>query len=98
MPGGTVILGPRELNPPFRLAGATARVPAPGAAVDAFRAAEADGADLVLLTPECAAGLPPELLAAARRKGRPLVLVLPGPGASRFDIRPQIRRALGLEA
>ena len=97
MPGGTVILGARESNLPFRLAGMTARVPAPGTTLDAFRAAATDGAELVLLTPECAGDLPAEFLVGVRRKGRPLVVVLPGPAGSQFDVRPQVRRVLGLE-
>lgn len=81
----------------FRLAGASVVVPAPGAATTAFRAALEEGDGLVLLAPECAAELPPALLGAARRAARPLVYVLPGPGAARFDVVAPVRRALGLD-
>ena len=98
MAGGVVVIGTRVLNLPFSLAGARVRTVGPGAATDALRAAQADGADLVLLSAEHAAALDPAVLDAARRAGRPLVLVLPGPGAEDFDVRPRVRRALGLEA
>ena len=98
MPGGIVVSGTRVQSLPFALCGGRVRTPAEGTAADTFRAAQADGADLVLLAPECAAELPPALLDAARRTGRPLVLVLPGKADGPFDVRPRVRRALGLEA
>ncbi|MCX7058305.1 MAG: hypothetical protein NTZ79_14315 [Proteobacteria bacterium] len=98
MAGGVIVIGSRVLNMPFALAGAGVRTAAPGTAMDAFRAAQADGADLVLLSPACAAELPNSVLEVARRTGRPLVLVLPGPGAEQFDVQARVRRALGLEA
>jgi vacuolar-type H+-ATPase subunit F/Vma7 len=96
--GGVVVIGRRVVNLPFRLAGASVRTPAAGEAAAALLAAQREGAELVLLAPECAAELPPPLLLAARRAGRPLLLVLPGAGADAFDVAPRVRRALGLEA
>ena len=98
MPDGIVVLGTREWTQPFRLAGLGTRVPPPGRALEALRAAAADGAQLVLLTPACAEEIEPAVLASLRRQGRPLILVLPGQDAARFDIAPQIRRCLGLES
>ncbi len=98
MPGGVVVIGTRTVNLPFALAGARVRAPAAGGVTEAFKAAQADGTELVLLAPECASELAPSVLESARRAGRPLVLLLPGPAAAQFDIRPGIRRALGLEA
>ena len=47
MPGGIVVIGTRVLSLPFALCGGRVRTPAEGTAADTFRAAQADGADLV---------------------------------------------------
>lgn len=98
MGSGIVVIGTRVLSLPFALAGASVRVPVAGEATAALQAAQSDGASLVLLAPECAAELPPGLLAAARRAGRPLLLVLPGSGAAAFDVGTRVRHALGLDS
>lgn len=96
MASGIVVIGTRVLGLPFWLAGATVRVAAAGEAAAALSATLTDGSRLVLLAPECAAELPPATLAAARRTGRPLVLVLPGTLPADLDVRARVRRALGL--
>lgn len=93
----------------FRLAGMDVHVPADdptgdpaGAqagdqAVDLFRQILRDR-QLVLLTAEFADRLPPDLLDAALRAERPLVLVIPDirGGSAPADLASRLRRQLGM--
>lgn len=96
MASGIVLIGTRVLGLPFWLAGVTVRVAAAGEAAAALSTALSDGSRIVLLAPDCAAELPAATLTAARRAGRPLILVLPGALPPALDVRARVRRALGL--
>jgi vacuolar-type H+-ATPase subunit F/Vma7 len=83
----------------YRLAGCEVRVPAPGEAAAPFRGALSADADLVLLSAGCSNDVPPEELAAAVLRGRPLVAIV-GDAHGRHapsDVARRARLALGIE-
>jgi vacuolar-type H+-ATPase subunit F/Vma7 len=93
-----LVIGTHLTTLPFRLAGGRIKTPAAGAATPAFREALDGEAAIVVLSATCAKEIPPELIAQARRAGRPLVLVLPDGGAEELDVARLARRVLGLRA
>jgi len=82
----------------FRLAGATTRVPAPGAETDALAAARAES-KLVLVSAPVAARIDEAALARALAALSPLTLLVPDPAGEvpLPDIAARLRRQLGLE-
>jgi vacuolar-type H+-ATPase subunit F/Vma7 len=82
----------------FRLIGAQCWVPDPGSERAAFRAARA-AAEAVFITSAIAEKLPRVELDAALAAGRPLLLLIPTPGAgpSPLDPAERVRAQLGLE-
>jgi vacuolar-type H+-ATPase subunit F/Vma7 len=83
----------------YRLAGAEVRVPTPEDAAEVFRRAHAADTDLVLLSAEFAAALPPEELEAAVQGERPLVAIVPDVHGRHAppDVARDVRLALGIE-
>ncbi|WP_137893150.1 V-type ATP synthase subunit F [Ramlibacter sp. 2FC] len=71
-----IFLGDEVSAAGFRLAGARARVPAPGEEASFLEQARRE-AELVLLSAECAARIPAPLLRRALTAPLPLVLVVP---------------------
>ena len=84
----------------YRLAGTEVRVPSAEELPDAFRRACASDADLVLLSAQFAAMLPPEDLDAALLGDRPLVSVVPDAHGRHAppDVERAVRLALGIES
>ena len=82
----------------FRLIGAQCWVPEPGAERAAFLAARRS-AEAVFITPAIAEKLPRVDLDLALAAGRPLLLLVPAPGAgpSPLDPAERVRAQLGLE-
>lgn len=83
----------------WQLAGARVRVVGPAVAVEAFAAA-CQSATLVLLSAAVARGLPPTVLAAARRSAPPFVLVIDESldSAAARPVARHARAVLGVEA
>ncbi|HSJ98144.1 MAG TPA: V-type ATP synthase subunit F [Myxococcota bacterium] len=83
----------------YRLAGAEVRVPTTDDAVEVFRRVRAAETDLVLLSAEFAAALPPEELEAAVQGERPLVAIVPDAHGRHAppDVARDVRLALGIE-
>ena len=95
-----VYLGDEVTHAGFRLAGADARVVAPGAAADELHRAVADGAELVLLSGMLAAALPAAVLAESLTRAATLLVIVPDAcGASHLpDLAREVRDTLGLDA
>ena len=83
----------------YRLAGAEVRVPPVAEIADVFRRAREADADLILLSAQCAVGLPPEDLDAALLGDRPLVAIVPDAHGRHTppDVAREVRLALGIE-
>jgi vacuolar-type H+-ATPase subunit F/Vma7 len=83
----------------YRLAGAEVRVPTAEDAPEVFRRARGSDTDLILLSAEFAATLPPEELAAAVQGERPLVAIVPDVHGRHAppDVARDVRLALGIE-
>jgi vacuolar-type H+-ATPase subunit F/Vma7 len=83
----------------YRLAGAEVRVPNAAEAPEVFRRALAGDTDLVLLSAEFAAVLPPAELEAAVLGDRPLVAIVPDTHGRHApqDVAHEVRLALGIE-
>jgi len=83
----------------YRLAGAEVRVPTAEDAAEVFRRARVAETDLVLLSAEFAATLPPEELEAAVQGERPLVAIVPDAHGRHAppDVARDVRLALGIE-
>jgi vacuolar-type H+-ATPase subunit F/Vma7 len=83
----------------FRLAGLDCFTPR-GDDAAAFAAALACGAEAVFVAADVAERLPRAALETALGAGRPLVVLLPAPGAppSRLDPAERVRAQLGLDA
>jgi vacuolar-type H+-ATPase subunit F/Vma7 len=96
---GFAYVGDERDGAGFRLAGVRCWAPADDPAGD-FRAALASGVDAVFVAAATAERLPPAELDAALAVGRPLVVLLPQPGAppSRRDPAERVRAQLGLDA
>jgi vacuolar-type H+-ATPase subunit F/Vma7 len=83
----------------YRLAGAEVRVPSAAEAPEVFRRLLAEDTDLVLLSAEFAAVLPPAELEAAVLGDRPLVAIVPDAYGRHAppDVAREVRLALGIE-
>lgn len=83
----------------YRLAGAEVRVPNAAEAPEVFRRALAEDTDLVLLSAEFAAVLPPAELEAAALGDRPLVAIVSDAHGRHAppDVAREVRLALGIE-
>jgi vacuolar-type H+-ATPase subunit F/Vma7 len=83
----------------YRLAGAEVRVPSAAEAPEVFRRLLAEDTDLVLLSAEFAAVLPPAELEAAVLGDRPLVAIVPDAHGRHAppDVAREVRLALGIE-
>lgn len=82
----------------YRLAGADVRVPE-SVEVGEFLDAASAAAELVLITAELAAHVPPERLERALLGARPILLLIPDAGGRvpPRDLTSTLRRALGVE-
>ena len=83
----------------YRLAGAEVRVPTAEEAAEVLRRAHAADTDLILLSAEFAAALPPAELEAAVQGDRPLVAIVPDVYGRHPppDVARDVRLALGIE-
>lgn len=83
----------------YRLAGAEVRVPTVEDAPEVFRRARGSDTDLILLSAEFAATLPPAELEAAVQGERPLVAIVPDVHGRHAppDVARDVRLALGIE-
>jgi vacuolar-type H+-ATPase subunit F/Vma7 len=83
----------------YRLAGAERRIPAAGEAAEVYRRAVADGAELILLSAECAQEIDAAELDAALHAVRPLTAIVPDALGRHAppDVAREVRIALGIE-
>lgn len=84
----------------WRLTGIDVCVATPDADIDALFASACTDADLLLISKSSAARVGAQRLEQARRAMRPLLLVLPGPGASGSgsELAQRVRSQLGMES
>lgn len=100
MPGRDVwFIGDEVTAAGFRLAGLRVAVPGPGEAARCFAEA-CEGAGVIYLTGEAAAGIPAGVLEPARRGADPLVLIVPDLNGRSAppDMERRILGFLGLDA
>jgi vacuolar-type H+-ATPase subunit F/Vma7 len=94
-----IFIGDEVAAAGWRLAGATARVPAPGQEAAALATA-LEEASLVLLAAPVAARIPEAPLRAALRRVTPVTVVLPDlrEAVPYPDVAARLRRQLGIES
>ena len=93
-----VFIGDEVTGAAYRLAGFDVRVAAPTEGAAALRRALAEPAPLILITAECAAALPDELLDRALSRCDPPVAIVPD-AAARVplpDVTARVRASLGI--
>lgn len=93
-----VFIGDEVTASAYRLAGMVTHVPEEGDVANAFAAA-AGAETLVIITAECAATLPGDVLREAVRRADPLILVVPDGGNRHLpaDLDNRVDRVLGIE-
>lgn len=97
--GGAIYIGDETHAAAWRLTGIDVRIAAAGSDIGRLFSTACRQADLVLVSPSCAARIPAALLDQARRALTPLLLVLPAIASA--DAGPElvqrVRSQLGME-
>lgn len=93
-----VFIGDEVTATAYRLAGLDARATEPAQAAAAWAGALREAPPLLLITPECAAALPPGALDAALARCDPPVALVPDAGgrAPLPDLLERVRAGLGI--
>lgn len=93
-----VFIGDEVTGAAYRLAGFDVRVTAPAASLEAWRRALDEAPPAILITAECAAAVPADLLDAALLRCEPPVAIVPD-AAARVplpDVSASVRASLGI--